>query len=153
MRRAAFLGLLLAGCWSRARAPAPAPTGEDIVSTVPDVPFEQLDHDQRIAFMKQKVVPTMAPLFQRHDAARFAKFSCQTCHGAAALEGEFHMPNDALPRLHLGNLAKHDPEDVEFMTTVVKPMMAKLLKQPEHSRENPDGFGCLACHLAAPASP
>jgi hypothetical protein len=119
---------------------------EPATAVLPDVPFEQLDHDQKIQFMKQVVVPTMAPLFQRHDPDKFAEFNCKTCHGDAADRGHFHMPSDKLTKLNLARMGKFDQHDIDFMTNEVKPMMAKLLEEEEHSPDNPRGFGCLHCH-------
>lgn len=113
---------------------------------LPDVPFDQLDHDQRFDFMKQVVVPTLGPMFKRHDAKKFAEFGCRTCHGGGADRGEYHMPNDKLPKLDLTDLSKYQQRDIEFMQNEVKPTMAGLLRQPEQTPDNEDGFGCLECH-------
>ena len=113
---------------------------------LPDVPFDQLDHDQRIEFMKQKVVPEMKRIFQSHDASDFAGFGCVTCHGDQAKEGHFDMPNPKLPKLNFGDMSKFKKEDVEWMEKEVKPAMARILGVPEYSKDNPKGFGCPACH-------
>jgi hypothetical protein len=118
------------------------------VPVLPDVPFEQLDHDQKIQFMKQVVVPAMGPIFKRHDPGRYGGFGCVTCHGEAADRGEYHMPNDGLPRLNFADLSKFRPHTIEWMKNEVKPTMARLLREPEHTEDNPDGFGCLGCHVA-----
>jgi hypothetical protein len=115
---------------------------------LPDVPFEQLDHDQRIQFMKEKVVPTMSALFQKHDPEKYKGFDCKTCHGKAAEKGEFHMPNDGLPKLNFSDMSKFKPADIEWMKSEIKPQMAKLLREPEFAPDNPQGFGCLHCHTA-----
>lgn len=114
---------------------------------LPDVPFALLDHDQRVQFMKERVVPVMKPLFVQHDAHEFADFGCKTCHSEA---GRFEMPNAELPRLDFTDMSKHDARDVEWMTTVVQPTMAKLLRVPERSPDRPDGFGCAHCHPLGP---
>jgi len=129
--------------------PKPGPgggAGGSATGVLPDVPFDEYDHEQKIQFMKQKVMPTMAPLFQRHDPQRFARFDCKTCHGPIADRGEYHMPNDKLPKLNLADLRSFDPRNVAFMQNLIKPTMARLLKQPEFSEENTDGFGCMGCH-------
>lgn len=143
MKHAALWSLLLAlaACGPKAGSANPV---------LPDVPFDELDHSQRIQFMKQVVMPTMAPLFKEHDPERFASFDCRTCHGPSAERGEYHMPNGLLPKLNLADLSTHKARDVEFMQTKVKPTMASLLKQPEYSEQNTDGFGCLGCHTKAP---
>ncbi|NVB84381.1 MAG: hypothetical protein HOV81_38760 [Kofleriaceae bacterium] len=143
--------VFLAACGSKA-APTTTtpPTGETggsaAVATLPDVPFEQLDQDQRVEFMKQKVMPAMKPIFQNHDATKYAEFSCKTCHGEQAAQGHFDMPNADLPKLNFGDMSKYKKEDLEWMGKEVKPAMAKLLSLPEFTPENPKGFGCLHCH-------
>lgn len=139
------LGSLLLTVVACGPKPGPDEAGSATVA-LPDVPFEQLDHDQKIQFMKQVVVPTMAPMFQRHDAEKFAAFGCKTCHSEAADRGHFHMPNDKLPKLNFADLRKFEQHDIDFMTNEIKPMMAKLLQEPEHTAEEPQGFGCLHCH-------
>jgi hypothetical protein len=141
--------LLVAGCGSKAPATTTTPaegTGSAAQAVLPDVPFDSLDHDQRIQFMKEKVVPTMKPIFQGHDATKFAEFGCKTCHGPGVDEGKYDMPNDLLPKLDFADMSKFKPADVEWMSTQVKPTMAGLLQQPAMSPENPKGFGCLECH-------
>ena len=125
---------------------APSTPVEPATAVLPDVPFDELQHDQRIAFMKQKVVPAMRVLFQQHDPDEFKDFGCVTCHGPDALKGEFHMPSSELPKLDFNDMSKFDKADIEFMVKVVKPEMAKLLREPEYSEANPQGFGCLHCH-------
>ena len=122
-----------------------AKAGEAATVELPDVPFDKLEHDQRIAFMKQKVVPAMRPIFQNHDS-KYAKFGCQTCHGEQAKEGHFDMPNPKLPKLNFTDMSKFKKEDIEWMKTEVMPTMGKILQLPLHSQENPKGFGCLNCH-------
>jgi hypothetical protein len=142
--------VFLAACGSKAAPTTTTPTGDTggtaAVATLPDVPFEQLDHDQRIEFMKQKVMPAMQPIFQNHDAKKYAEFSCKTCHGEQAAHGHFDMPNADLPKLNFGDTSKYDKDDLEWMGNEVKPAMAKLLSLPEFTPENPKGFGCLHCH-------
>jgi hypothetical protein len=144
----AALGLLLLAV-AAACGPKPGPGGGSATAVLPDVPFEQLDHDQKIQFMKQVVLPLMGPMFERHDAEKYAKFGCKTCHGPGADRGLYHMPNDKLPKLNLTDMSKYQQADIVFMKSEVKPTMAKLLKVPEHSEENRDGFGCLSCHASA----
>ena len=85
--------LLAAACGGKA-APAttttstPPPSEEKQVTLPEGVAFEQLDQDQRVEFMKQKVVPAMKPIFQNHDAKKFADFGCKTCHGEGRVQDE-----------------------------------------------------------------
>ena len=110
MKRLVFLSsLLLAACGSKSSTTT-TPTGGEgqgsAVAALPDVPFDDLDHDQQIQFMKERVVPTMAPLFQQHDAEEFKDFGCKTCHGPGAEKGEFEMPNNELPKLTFADMSK-----------------------------------------------
>lgn len=153
MKRAlVFAGLLVVtACGSKSPPATTTPAGDETgaaVAVLPDVPFDQLDRDQQIQFMKEKVTPAMAPLFQQHDASEFADFGCKTCHGPGAEKGEFEMPSADLPKLDLSDTSIYDQAVLEWMGGVVKPEMAKLLGRPEYSPENPDGFGCLHCHMA-----
>ncbi len=115
-------------------------------TTSSDVAFDKLDHDHKVEFMKQRVVPAMKPLFQAHDAAKFGDFDCKTCHGKQAADGKFDMPNPDLPKLDFGNMGTFKPADIAWMKNDIMPTMAKLLQLPPHSPDNPNGFGCLGCH-------
>jgi hypothetical protein len=140
MRRAAVLCLALA-CSSHRGGARPS-QGSAAVAVLPDVPFEDLDHDQRRQFMREVVVPAMKPLFQQHDAEEFAGFGCETCHGKAGVaSGTYAQPNGKLPALDLTDLKSWKARDVEFMERVVAPTMTKLLRAREQIR-------CLACHTA-----
>ena len=132
-------GFVMAGCGSK-------PSAVKQVSTALPASFDEMNHDQRIEFMTNTVVPTMAPLFQKHDAEEFKDFGCKTCHGAAAADGSFTMPNDQLPVLDFADMSKWKPADLEWMNKVIKPTMAKLIGEEEYSEANPKGFGCLECH-------
>jgi predicted small lipoprotein YifL len=143
--RCLLLLAVLAACGGK----SPAPTPPAAPSALPDVAFDKLDQDQRIQFMKQKVMPAMKPLFEKHDAAKFADFGCVTCHGKQAKDGHFDMPNPELPKLDFGNMAKYKPEDLEWMKTDIMPAMAKVLQVEPYSPETQKGFGCLGCHTQA----
>ena len=110
--------------------------------------FDKLDYDEKRAFMKNHVVPTMKPLFQKFDGEKFASFGCKTCHGKDPQKTKYKMPSPDLPALDFAAIdkGKQKPEMAKWMSDVVKPEMAKLLQQPEMSKANPDGFGCLECH-------
>ena len=110
--------------------------------------FEKLTHDEKIDFMKKKVVPTMKPLFQKFDAKEFANFGCKTCHGKDPQKAKYKMPSPDIDKLDFKALeaGKQEPETAKWMAEVVKPEMAKLLQMPEYSDKNPTGFGCLHCH-------
>ncbi len=127
---------------------AVAMAGSDAGSAAWD--FDKLTHEEQMDFMKKEVVPTMKPLFQKFDAKHYANFGCKTCHGKEPQKSKFKMPSADLPKLDFVALeaGKQKPEVAKFMGTVVKPEMAKLLKQPEFDPKNPKagGFGCLECH-------
>ena len=114
---------------------APQASTPIAVPVLPDVPFADLDPEQRAQFMEQRVVPVMAPLFRAHDPERHAAFGCKTCHGDSR---DFTMPNQALPKLGEHN----DPDDVAWMTTTIKPAMARLLDDP--------ALACTRCHVRDP---
>lgn len=113
-----------------------------------DFDFDKLTKDEKVSFMKQKVMPHMKPLFQKFDAKDFAKFTCKTCHGKNPAGTKYKMPSKDLPALDFDAIkaGKEDPKVVEFMSKTVKPEMAKLLNQPEMTETQPKGFGCLECH-------
>ena len=139
--------LLTAACGSKSPTATTPAHGEGSAAVVlPDVPFEKLDQDQRAEFMKQKVVPVMQPLFQKHDPKDFAEFGCQTCHGEQVKDGHFDMPNPKLPKLNFKDLSKFKKADLEWMGKEIEPTMGKILNLPLYSEANPTGFGCLACH-------
>jgi hypothetical protein len=118
------------------------------VAAASDTPFDKLSHDDKVKFMKQKVMPAMKPAFQKFDAKEFSNFTCKTCHGKDPQKVKYKMPSPHLPALDFDAIkAGHeDPRMVEFMAKVVKPEMARLLGEPEMSDTQPDGFGCLHCH-------
>lgn len=139
-----LLFIALAACGSRSSTSAESPPKAKAV--LPDVPFDDLDLDQRAEFMKQKVVPAMEPIFKKHDP-KFAEFGCKTCHGKQAADGLFDMPSADLPKLTFKDMSKFEKEDIEWMKNEVKPTMAKLLSRPEFGPDKPNGFGCQTCHF------
>jgi hypothetical protein len=111
--------------------------------------FDKLSRDDKVAFMKEKVVPAMKKAFQDYDAKKYANFGCKTCHGKDPLKTKYKMPNPTLPKLDFAAMraGKGDPKVLAFMKDTVMPQMAELLQQPVHSPANPNGFGCLECHV------
>src|SRR5689334_5510980 len=72
----------LAAC-ARPRAPEPA------AASAPSAPMAQaqdewtpLTWEERHDVMTFAVLPTMARLFQRFEAAKYHEMTCGTCHGA-----------------------------------------------------------------------
>ncbi|NVB78238.1 MAG: hypothetical protein HOV81_07580 [Kofleriaceae bacterium] len=114
-----------------------------------DFDFDKLTHEDKVKFMKTKVMPAMKPAFQNFDAKEYASFTCKTCHGKDPQKAKYEMPNPELPQLDFEALkaGKGDPKMVEFMSKTVKPEMAKLLNRPEMTETVHDGFGCLDCHV------
>lgn len=139
--------IVLAACGSTPAATTTPKEAEGAATVaLPDLPFDKLDRDQRVAFMKQKVVPQMKPIFQSHDSKDFSDFGCKTCHGDQAKQGHFDMPNPKLPKLNFKDMSKFDKDDIEWMQKQVEPTMARILDLPLYSKENPKGFSCLNCH-------
>ena len=114
---------------------------EDVVGP-PNVPWQELDHEQRKKFMKRVVLPTMKPLFVAFDPKRFRDFDCTTCHGDRTRD--FKMPNPklfVLPERPEETLPEDKRAWLMFMTSEVEPEMAKLLGLP-----TPTAFACRSCH-------
>jgi hypothetical protein len=114
-----------------------------------DFDFDKLSHDDKVKFMKTKVMPAMKPAFQKFDSKEFASFTCKTCHGKDPQKVKYEMPNPELPQLDFEALkaGKGDQKMVEFMAKTVKPEMARLLERPEMTETVHEGFGCLDCHV------
>lgn len=138
----------MAGSGSAAMAGSGSAAEEADEAKNPGFDFDKLTRDDKIKFMKEKVVPTMKPVFQKFDAKRYKDFGCKTCHGKNAKIRKYKMPTPELPKLDFAKLkaGKQKPKVAEWMNKVVKPDMAKLLNMPEMTESNPKGFGCLDCH-------
>lgn len=106
---------------------------------------DSMSKDQQVAFMKKHVMPAMEPVFQKGDAAKYAEFTCKTCHGAA-----FKTPTAFLPHLTMkdGTLTAfaEDPEVSKFMAESVVPAMAKAMGMAPYDPATHQGFGCAGCH-------
>jgi len=125
--RALWLSVLVAcSAPPRAAGPRPPPPAPPAHEVFPDVPFAALDAAQRADFMRDRVVPTMKPIFQRHDPSKYASFGCATCHGP---NQPYAMPNVSLPR----------PAASSWMEHEVVPAMQDLLGPPS-------GIRCETCH-------
>ncbi len=121
---------------------ATAPTAAD---ALPSTWSDSMSKDQQMAFMKTKVIGPLGQTFKDHDKARYADFSCKTCHGP-----QYQNPHAFLPHLKLEgeNLTafKTDPEVAKFMHEKVVPAMAKAMGMPEYDMKTHTGFGCGGCH-------
>ncbi len=109
-----------------------------------------MNHDERLALMKEVVMPKMKALFQEYDAKEFKEFTCATCHGPEAKKGKFDMPNPKLPVLNFkDHFAKHEkktPKMLKFMMEKVTPEMVAILKEKPFDPKAGTGFGCGGCH-------
>ncbi len=113
-------------------------------------PWAEMDDSERMQHMAEVVQPRMQAVFQSHDPERFADFGCASCHGGGAGNGDFHMPNPALPKLDAAKLyEKHrqDPEQKDLLRVMwkeVEPAMGEALALTY-------GFGgelsCNSCHI------
>jgi hypothetical protein len=155
-----------------AKAEAPAAPSPEAVAAGKTIDWAKADAKAKKAHMKKYVLPQMKKLFAAVDK-KYAKMTCETCHGKKAVENKFKMPSAELPKLpgptdRAGFMALQEkkPEVVKFMGTQVKPTMAALIGKAEWTPANPEGFGCYGCHTkeeggaaapppagAAPAAP
>src|SRR6478735_4972013 len=89
------------GSGSAAPVPPPDVPPDTAEPRDPNAPFDfdKLSYDEKRAFMKDHVVPTMKPLFQKFDGEKFASFGCKTCHGKEPQKVKYKMPSDDLPAL------------------------------------------------------
>ncbi len=123
--------------------------------TPPAQPWANLSLGERKAHMNERVVPVMEAHFRRHDPVRYARFSCDTCHGSDMAERGFKMPNPALLALHpTGSEEQHRmvdtyPEMVKLMFNHVLPDMVTLLGAQPYDATTGAGVTCYACHPAA----
>jgi hypothetical protein len=165
MRRLYCLGLswsvlaaaaLLAACGGSQPAattpaePGAAPAGEAPAGEAPGGAeltwSDDMSVKDKATFMKQKVMPVMGKVFKDHDAAKYEKFSCKTCHGADMKP----KPVQALPELHFkdGKLTEAEkmPEMFKFMHEEVSPKMAEVFGKKPYDPATNTGFGCNGCH-------
>ena len=129
----------------------------------PEVAWKDMTFQQKKAYMKVAVAPTMKPIFQAFDAKEFKTFTCATCHGQDGADRKFKMPSNdihPLPSTPEAFQAKMKaeptwPKWVEFMSQKVEPAMGKLLDLPVFDPKNPvkGAFGCANCHKLEPAKP
>jgi len=134
-------------------APAPSASAAPVASAAPAPAAlratwaEAQGTPEQVAYMKAKVMPAMAKVFQDHEPKEFADFSCKTCHGPNR-----EAPQKFLPKLKISTpdafakLAKAKPEDVKFMHEVVEPAMAKAMGDQPFDMKTMKGFGCKGCH-------
>ena len=109
--------------------------------------FDDLPQDKKVEVMATKVVPDVGKLFKEHNAKKFDKFGCATCHGPQKKDD----PRKVLPKLTLSNggfekLSKQKPEMMKFMGEQVVPAMAAALGEKPFDPATNKGFGCAGCH-------
>lgn len=145
-----FIIATLAACKT---APPVAVESEGPVIGPPQVAWESLTKQQKGRYMKEVVMPEIAPLFTAFDPHEFEKVTCGTCHGPNAKENGYEMPSPALTELPSTQegwdaLSAEKPEAMKFMSEQVRPTMAALLGMHDFDPAKPEagGFGCTGCH-------
>jgi hypothetical protein len=110
--------------------------------------WEEMSFEERKKFMRELILPTVAPMFHDFDAQRFAAVSCKTCHGSGAQAGDFALPSPDVPALNseaLKNPSEELKPIVEFMRNVLKPAVSELLGKRETA-----ALRCNTCHMNTP---
>jgi hypothetical protein len=129
----------------------------------PEVAWKDLTYDQKKAYMKAAVEPTMRPIFKAFDAKKFKTFNCLTCHGQDGASRKYKMPSNdihPLPNTPEAFQAKLKTEPTwprwtEFMAQKVEPAMGKLLDVAVFDPKKPvkGAFSCGNCHKLEAAKP
>jgi mono/diheme cytochrome c family protein len=129
----------------------------------PEVAWKDMTVQQKKAYMKAAVMPTMKPIFQTFDGKKFKTFTCATCHGEDGADRKFKMPSNGihpLPNTAAAFQAKMKeepswPKWTEFMSQKVEPAMGKLLDVSVFDPKKPvkGAFGCANCHKLEAATP
>lgn len=140
-----------------AAASASAATADATItaSSVPGTGSEKLwdarSREEQLTTMKKVVMPNLAASFKAFDAKRYETFTCATCHGPAAKQGNFDMPNRALPKLSAKDgFKKHmeaTPAITKFMMEKVVPETAAAIGEKPYDPATHSGFGCGNCHV------
>jgi hypothetical protein len=122
----------------------------------PAIAWKDMSYEQKRAYMKEAVQPTMKPIFQAFDGKKFKTFNCQTCHGEDGPTRKYKMPSNdihPLPNTKEGFEAKLKtepdwPKWTPFMAGKVEPAMGKLLDVPVFNPQKPveGAFNCGKCH-------
>jgi len=120
-------------------------------AALPNKPWKDQTHDERMVTMKKLVFPTMKDEFIRFDPKDFSDMTCATCHGPGAKDKTFKMPNPKLPKLPtteagFEKLKKDHPDAVQFMMNTVVPKVAGFVGEQPYDPKTHQGFGCFRCH-------
>jgi len=160
-----FPSVLVAGVFAIPLLAASSSVGlaESKVVGPPQVAWKDLTYQQKRAYMKGTVLPTMRPIFQAFDAKKFKTVDCQTCHGEDGATRKYKMPSNGihpLPGTKEAFEAKLKaeptwPKWTEFMSQKVEPTMGKLLGVPVFDPNKPAAgtFSCANCHKTEGAKP
>jgi hypothetical protein len=121
----------------------------------PSVAWNDMNHAQRLDYMKKVVFPKMKDEFASFDAKHYGDMNCKSCHGKGTDDGSFKMPNADLPKLPstpdgFKKRAQEKPEIFQFMMTKVVPDTAALLGEKPYDMKTNEGFGCFECHTKEP---
>ena len=144
------------GSASASSSAAPPMSASASASAATPTAWKDMDHNARLGFMKNTVLPKMHDEFAAGNPKDkgWQDIGCKTCHGDGATAGTFKMPNPKLPVLpadHAGfeKLAKEKPVAMQFMKDKVVPDMASMLGEAPYDPATQKGFGCGECHTFA----
>jgi hypothetical protein len=122
----------------------------------PEVAWKDLTFNQKRAYMKSAVMPKMKTVFQTFDGDKFAKFTCETCHGKNAADRKYKMPSPDIhplpstPEAFQAKLKTEPtwPKFTKFMSQDVEPAMGTLLAVAVFDPKKPveGALSCKACH-------
>lgn len=129
----------------------------------PEVAWKDMNAKQKRVYMKEAVQPKMKEVFQSFDGKRFAKFTCETCHGQDASDRKYKMPSNDIhplpntPETFQAMMKKEPtwPKFTEFMSKKVVPAMGTLLDVPVFNPAKPvaGAFSCNQCHKLETMTP
>jgi len=125
---------------------------DDATAKGPPTPWSAMGFEARKAYMQSSVLPRMTRVFQAYDAERFARVTCETCHGEGAEARRYTMPNARLFTLYPSGhdkqiaLVRERPEILRFMFNRVVPEVQALLGAEPYDATTGTGLSCFTCH-------